>query len=335
MASYDIIGDVHGHASALVALLEKLGYQEHAGAYRHPSRTAVFVGDFIDRGPEQIRTVMIVRRMVDAGSALAVMGNHELNAIAWFQPDPDAPGEFLRPHFSAKYGAKNRKQHARFLVEVGQGTDLHRDIVTWFLSLPLWLDLPELRVVHACWHAPFIEFLAPFLLPGNRIDEVLMIPASHEPADERSKDTPSFSFFKAVEAITKGIEVSLPAGHAFVDKDGIQRRRVRIRWWDAKAVTFREAAMPADGLDPAQLPAEPIPEYARIGYSGKPVFFGHYWLRGAPAPFAANAACLDYSIARGDDSQRTGTMASRRSILASSCRWARATSEDDHARPWR
>ncbi len=41
--NYDIIGDIHGHAGALVALLEKLGYRERAGAYRHPDRMAVFV----------------------------------------------------------------------------------------------------------------------------------------------------------------------------------------------------------------------------------------------------------------------------------------------------
>ena len=45
---YDIIGDIHGHAAELKALLEKLGYREQDGAYRHPDRRAVFLGDFID-----------------------------------------------------------------------------------------------------------------------------------------------------------------------------------------------------------------------------------------------------------------------------------------------
>ena len=76
--NYDIIGDVHGHADVLVALLRKLGYREQMGAWRHTERTAVFVGDFIDRGPRQVESVMVARRMVDAGTAVAVMGNHEL-----------------------------------------------------------------------------------------------------------------------------------------------------------------------------------------------------------------------------------------------------------------
>lgn len=148
--SYDIIGDIHGHADALGALLTDLGYRNKGGAWRHPARQALFVGDFIDRGPKQMETVSLVRRMVDAGSARAVMGNHEFNAIAWFLPDPECPGEFLRKHHSAKYGDKNRKQHQAFLSAV-EGSPLHEELVTWFLTLPVCLDLPDLRVIHACW----------------------------------------------------------------------------------------------------------------------------------------------------------------------------------------
>ena len=58
-SSYDIIGDIHGHARKLERLLRHLGYRETRDAWRHPDRTAVFVGDFIDRGPEQLRTIDI------------------------------------------------------------------------------------------------------------------------------------------------------------------------------------------------------------------------------------------------------------------------------------
>jgi len=33
---YDIIGDIHGHARTLEALLETLGYDLVEGVYRHP-----------------------------------------------------------------------------------------------------------------------------------------------------------------------------------------------------------------------------------------------------------------------------------------------------------
>jgi len=155
--AYDIIGNIHGHCEKLEALLGFMRYRQIGGTWRHPERTAIFVGDFVDRAPEQIRTIQTVRRMVDAGSAQAVMGNHELNAIAWHTPDPRQPGEYLRPHHSQRWGDKNRQQHVQFLAEVEGDPALHAEIIDWFLTLPLWLGLPGQRVVHACWQAGFTE----------------------------------------------------------------------------------------------------------------------------------------------------------------------------------
>jgi hypothetical protein len=89
MQKYDIIGDIHGYATQLHWLLRKLEYSEESGAYRHPDRKVIFLGDFIDRGPEIRETLRVVRAMVDSGSALAVMGNHEFNALAYHTPDGD------------------------------------------------------------------------------------------------------------------------------------------------------------------------------------------------------------------------------------------------------
>ena len=50
MSGYDIIGDVHGMATLLEERLTSLGYSAESGAYSHPERTAVFVGDLLDRG---------------------------------------------------------------------------------------------------------------------------------------------------------------------------------------------------------------------------------------------------------------------------------------------
>lgn len=273
--SYDIIGDIHGHADALEALLTDLGYRNTGGAWRHPDRQALFVGDFIDRGPKQMETVSLVRRMVDAGSARAVMGNHEFNAIAWFLPDPDCPGEFLRKHHSAKYGDKNRKQHQAFLSAV-EGSPLHEELVTWFLTLPVCLDLPDLRVIHACWHVVALDYLRAFLTADHCLKLETMILATREPENEAEKDTPEMNVFKAVEAILKGVEVPLPAPHTFRDKDGHDRNRVRVRWWDNGATDYRCAAMLADH-ERAAFPDDPVPPHALIGHDGgKPVFVGHY-----------------------------------------------------------
>ena len=295
---YDVVGDIHGQADKLERLLSKLGYQNSAGAWRHPERQAIFLGDFVDRGPAQLRSVDTVRRMVEAGTALAVMGNHELNAIAWHTPDLRHPGEFLRRHHSAKYGEKNRKQHSAFLAEVEDHPAMHSEIIDWFLTLPLWLELPKFRVVHACWHAPFMTWLSPRLRGGRYLTRDLMMEATTEPEDETEKDKGTPSIFNAVEALTKGIEIPLPLGHQFLDKDGQERKRVRVRWWDGGATTYHSAAM----LSPAEcapLPDLAIPEHARVEITTKPVFFGHYWLTGTPALQSGRAACVDYSAGTG------------------------------------
>lgn len=71
---FDIIGDIHGCSSELESLLGKLGYVEGT----HPEgRTAVFVGDLVDRGPDSPGVLRRVMAMVAAGDALCVPGNHE------------------------------------------------------------------------------------------------------------------------------------------------------------------------------------------------------------------------------------------------------------------
>jgi hypothetical protein len=143
--SYDIIGDIHGHSRSLVALLEELGYTNKAGVYRHPSRKVVFLGDFIDRGDFQCEVLDIVRPMVESGAALSVMGNHEFNAIAYYTPDREAGG-YLREH-----SKKNFDQHEAFLGAYEGSPEKYEDTINWFKTLPLWLDLGELRIIHACW----------------------------------------------------------------------------------------------------------------------------------------------------------------------------------------
>jgi protein phosphatase len=84
---FDIIGDVHGCQDELLALLGKLGYEivQQAEADGRPGvrivppagRRAVFVGDLVDRGPNVPAVLRLVMGMVEAGSALCVIGNHD------------------------------------------------------------------------------------------------------------------------------------------------------------------------------------------------------------------------------------------------------------------
>lgn len=84
---FDIIGDVHGCADELEALLAQLGYRlTPDGVWRHPAgRTAVFVGDLVNRGPRVVDTVKLVMAMMRAGVALCVAGNHDAALTRHFE----------------------------------------------------------------------------------------------------------------------------------------------------------------------------------------------------------------------------------------------------------
>lgn len=292
---YDFIGDVHGHGDKLEALLRKMGYEHRAGAWRHRSRMAIFVGDFIDRGPRQMDTINIVRAMIDAGSALAVMGNHELNAIGWITPSMREPGEFLRQRGGEK-GSRNFSHHKEFLSEVKSDSPLHREVVDWFMTLPLWIDLPEARAVHACWHPRAVETIK------SRLGEIPLLTENllHEAIDESGpqKKEGTLSLFEAVELVCKGVEIELPQGRSYVDPSGFVRTRVRVRWWDESATTFKTSAMLSESFK-EEFPDEMIPEDGRVVLpKDKPLFFGHYWMSGHPRPLGKLVACVDYSAAK-------------------------------------
>ena len=276
---YDIVGDIHGHADPLHRLLDKLDYSEIEGVFRHPGRKIIFVGDFVDRGPEQREVLQIARTMCEAGIASAVMGNHEFNAIGWAAESED--GEFLRNH-----SKKNASQHAKFLRQIEEDSADHKDAVRWFRSLPIWLDLPNLRVIHACWHEPSRAALLPFLDERGCLTEAGLRESYRYGSDAHT----------AIEILLEGPEQRLPEGIHFFDKDGHKREEVRLRWWDQDATTFRKAALGLEGRED-ELPDTKLPkDYRYLGE--KPVFFGHYWLKDQPEITASNAACLDFSVAK-------------------------------------
>lgn len=136
---YDVIGDVHGCRSELVTLLDRLGWQ----GVRHPQgRTAVFVGDLVDRGPDTPGVLRLVMEMVEAGTALCVAGNHEAKLAR------------------ALEGAHVRTAHglAESLEQLAREPEAFRHSARRFMTgLPTQLQLDEGRLVIA--HAGLREEL--------------------------------------------------------------------------------------------------------------------------------------------------------------------------------
>ncbi len=299
MGRYDIIGDIHGCASHLKSLLDDLGYREDdaTGAYRHPDRQAVFVGDLVDRGDGQLEVLAIVKQMVDSGHAQIVMGNHEFNAVAYATEWPDGSGEYLRRH-----SEKNTKQHQSFLDQVIG--DTRAEYLEWFASMPLWLDLGDVRVVHACWHEPSMR-VAEEALGGDRFTSTDQLVRASTKGDP---------LYDAIEVLLKGPEISL-ASHRqqrYKDKDGHVRDKARVAWWRDDATTLRGLAVMDGNFETEG--GQPYPDLPDIEvgaadlafrYRGDvPVFYGHYWRKLEPehgVDWTSRTACVDFSAVKGGD----------------------------------
>lgn len=280
---YDVIGDVHGEGGKLRTLLRRMGYTEAGGSWHAPQdRRAVFVGDLIDRGPDQLDVLRTVRRMVDDGAALCVLGNHEFNAIGFAQRDVE--GQHLRPRSD-----KNMKQHAAFVEAVGLDSHEHRAWVDWFRTLPLALDLGGIRVVHAWWDGPAVAAVE--AARGGNALPLSEAVVNHLYADPAAK--------AARKLLTCGVEWTLPAGRWIVDKEGHRHPDARLAVWRHGAERLRDIALvPAGSRD--AVPDIDIPPEHRLGpVEGAPILFGHHWFSGPVRTESPKVACLDWSAAKG------------------------------------
>jgi len=269
---FDIIGDIHGYATELKKLLSDLGYEKQEDCYRHPKHKVIFLGDYIDRGDEIVETLKIVRGMVEHGQALALMGNHEYNFICYHTGED---GAYLREHSEKNTDQVKETNHQ--MDQTGESIAYWKN---WFMSLPLIIDLPRLRAVHACWDADQILLLKKKLGAEYTLTPDFLLKSAQDGSPE----------FILIETLLKGVEAELPNGAFYLDKDGNDRHKARMKWWEkgCPGQSYSELAIIPEGpgadLLREQLcqiicPEKNLPK----GYAADepPVFFGHYWFRGA------------------------------------------------------
>lgn len=124
------IGDVHGHYEGLMMLLEAIAPGK--------SDRLFFVGDLIDRGPGSSQVVKFVKQ----NSHSCVRGNHEqliLDAFHNNQVNPSALQAWLYS------GGENT------VASYSDAAALLED-VEWIRTLPLYIDLGDIWLVHAGVH---------------------------------------------------------------------------------------------------------------------------------------------------------------------------------------
>ena len=204
---YDIIGDVHGHADALRRLLIKLGYTESQGAFRHDTRKAIFVGDFVDRGPQPEE----------------VLGSHEICA------KPERPAQYWAimssmqslgrcrmkaEDFSGRIRKKTPNNMKNFFANSFDGSQNISKLIQWFRDFQCGWILQISLWSRACWHEPSIAILRSCLDGRNCFTEVGL-----RKALQRGSET-----YRAAEILMKGPEAHLPPGVSFLDKMGFPVR---------------------------------------------------------------------------------------------------------------
>src|ERR1700733_12418927 len=216
------VGDIHGRSDLLVALIDEAG----RGPKLRDKRTIVFVGDFVDRGPDSLGTIdlaMAAKARVGADEAIALMGNHE--TMMRLALDPETPWDDAIDAFDTWLANGGDRTVAEFLKSPPEYLE---DMLTEArASLPAriraWLESSRaswrsgnVLFVHAGVN-PEVEletFLAaPWNMPLHKLDEDRHWAWGRRPFLEHRPGSDGFSGFFVVHGHTPN-DARRDASHA-------------------------------------------------------------------------------------------------------------------------
>lgn len=210
----DIIGDIHGRADLLEQMLTNLGYARQAGHFAHSNgRCALFTGDLVDGGHRNLDVIDIVRGMVAAGAAHAIMGNHDFNIVAFNRADPARPGRFLRSR-----SERHVAQCAATQAEIEAAPERGQRAIEFLAGLPLWIDHLGLRAVHAFWDPTAMAELRLHVDARNALTDDGFVAAA----------AMSGRIGDARASLLSGPEA---ACEPYLDRSGHRRTKDRVQWW--------------------------------------------------------------------------------------------------------
>jgi hypothetical protein len=217
----DIVGDVHGEIHALRDLLfRRLRYDELG---RHAEgRRLVFVGDLGDRGPDSPGVVNLVRRLVEGGRAQVVLGNHELNALRQ---------DVRKPELSWLFEEAPTFRHHDTIVKQQAAFHERDGILQFFRSLPIALERPDIRVVHACWEPGMIDIVRhehDVLEVYQRYHDWIAAWIQGRDGLDQVERRLAHQNRNPIKLLTSGPEMRMPTlpGH------GRKREEKRVPWWE-------------------------------------------------------------------------------------------------------
>ncbi|WP_111646033.1 bis(5'-nucleosyl)-tetraphosphatase PrpE [Paranoxybacillus vitaminiphilus] len=144
----DIIGDIHGCYNELKELTKKLGYEWKNDIPVHPQgRKLGFVGDLTDRGPQSLKVIETVYRLVNSHLAYYVPGNH-CNKLYRF---------FLGRNVQITHGLETTVAEYESLSSDKQ-VEIRKKFMKLYENAPLYevLDHGKLVIAHAGIRADYI-----------------------------------------------------------------------------------------------------------------------------------------------------------------------------------
>ena len=221
--------------------------------------------------------------------------------------------QWLRPHTETK-----NKQHRSFLKEFPFGSDETNQVIEWFKTLPVYLDLGFFRVIHACWDQSAINLAHESKL--FTVENTINLSKLAESATEGTVE------FEIIERLLKGPE--LKGVYPFLDKDGHTRHDIRTRWWGeiSDESTYKDLAFWYDPevVDIPDKYVSDVKSLPKYHLNFPTVFFGHYWLNHELKIQQSNVCCLDYSagatgplVAYRFDSEKSSSALSKESFYYS------------------
>lgn len=142
-----VVGDVHGHHAELVAALRARELVDARGDWIGGQAKLWFLGDFVDRGPDGIAVIDLVRRLqrqapASGGGVDSLLGNHEILLLGVHRfGDTPVPSDFGPRSF-----ARSWELNGGQLADQERLTPEH---VEWLIARPVVANVAGHLLVHS------------------------------------------------------------------------------------------------------------------------------------------------------------------------------------------